>query len=296
MFLETSPLSVFSADQLERLKQEWVSVISKIGLNKLEEEHWTEVYCKILGIKESGFSNLFGKDIEYQGRVVEMKCIKQEFPFRPRIMHPSLTRRVHEWSTDDPPHISMENVVGGYNKLIKETFGEREARWGLLVYSPTLSHASYFEYPICCLDPRGLTAEYRTKKKSDSRRGTTNLWIYQNGQKIMSVTSQSAGMKIQPYFNVPDVCDNRYDLFMDDLGVPIASSYSYFINKFASELEITPGELIEQSLDIETSNDMPYTSPIFVKSLHVEKLGGLGSQWQSNLLERIALFLQGKKV
>ena len=292
MFLETSSLSVFSKKQLEQLKQEWVRAISKIGMTKLEEEHWTEVYCKVLGIKESGFSNLFGKDIEFQDRVIEMKCIKKEYPFPKRIMHPSLTRRVREWSTEDPPHVSMKTVIDGYNTLIKDTFDEKEARWGLLVYSPTLSHASYFEYPIRCLDLHSLTAEYHVSKQNNSRRGTTNLWIYQNNKKIMSVTSQNAGMKIQPYFNVPVSCENRYDLFMGDVGIPLSQEYAYFVNKIASELKMSPGELIKKSLDQEDLIKAQYASEIIVKPESVEELGGLGSQWQSNLLEKIAIFVQ----
>lgn len=292
MFLESTPLPVFTDKQFEKLKAEWSLAISSIGLSKLEEEHWTDIYCKILGIDPQGFSNLFGKDIEYKDRVIEMKCIRKEYPFSPRIMHPALTRKVEEWNSSDPPEKSMRVVIDGYNQLIRDTFGAKEARWGLLVYSNAYSHATYFEYPITTLNVNELTAQYNHSKRSGSRRATTNLWIFQDGIKIMSVTSPSAGMKIQPYFNVPAKNDHRYDLFLGDIGVPLSQECSFVVARLAQDLGIEPEDLIRRAMTGRNNISELTTQRFKLDPQYITELGGLGSPWQSNLLKRIALYLQ----
>jgi hypothetical protein len=289
MFLSKDPLPVFSRPQFEALTELWIDKVSRIGMNKLEEEHWTDVYCSALNIPQSGFSNIFGKDTEYGNSVIEMKCIRKDDPFTPcRIMHPALTRRVAEWSSEDPPHESLKRVIDSYNTLIKETFSGKDARWGLLVYSPCLSKACYFEYPIQTLDISKLEAEYSSRKGSSSRNSTVNLWVFQDQVKIMSVTSPKAGMKIQPYFQVPHPHDNRYEIDLSNQKIPIDRSIELIVRSTASELGMTEEELIELSLMREyTQRDSG--SSLSVNYSVVKSLGGMGSNWQQELARRVLL-------
>lgn len=291
MFLDDEPLQVFTSEQFKSLSSLWIEAISRIALTKLEEEHWTNVYCKALGIQQTGFSNLFGKDVEYLDRVIEMKCIRMKYPFPNRIMLPALTRKVNEWSATDSAQNSMELVISGYNELIRNTFEGKTARWGLLICSPCLSHASYLEYPIRELDINALTAEYNHRPGSDSRRSTTNLWIYQDGIKIISVTSPSAGMKIQPYFNVPK-SDHRYDLHLSDLGIALEDHLSFLIEYFSGKLGVTPEDLIISLSKSEKEKASDFRYSFIVDPETVKGFGGFGSPWQDELIRRLALTMR----
>jgi len=289
MFLERIPLPVFTDDQFNLLTSVWIQKISRIGMNKLEEEHWTDVYCAALGIPQSGFSNIFGKDTEHGDSVIEMKCIRKDDPFSPgRIMHPALTRRVAEWSSDDPPETSLRKVVQSYNTLIESTFKGKKARWGLLVYSPCLSKATYFEYPIRILDISQLRAEYSSRKGSSSRNSTINLWVFQEDTKIMSVTSPKAGMKIQPYFEVPHPQANRYDIDLSHHQIPVDKSTGLIIKSIASELGMTEEELLEIAMMLEYKQS-DSESDFSIDYKFVEALGGMGSNWQQELARRVLL-------
>lgn len=289
MFLSIKPLPVFSADQFDHLVGLWIRKLSQISITKLEEEHWTDVYCTALGIPQTGFSNVFGNDTEFGDRVIEMKCIRHETPFAPaRIMHPSLTRRVALWSKEDPVSVSLTRVIESYNNLIESTFRGKEPRWGILVYSPCLTQASYFEYPIQVLDISKLKAEYRSRPASDRRRSTTNMWVYQDDIKIMSVTSPDAGMKIQPYFQIPSKSDERYDIDLSESRIPVDRSVGLMIHGIAQSHGIQIDELIDRAVSSKFVSEQSDSS-FSVQLRVVSALGGIGSSWQQELVQRILI-------
>lgn len=68
----------------------------------------------------------------------------------------------------------------------------------------SLTEFLYFEEEALNPDPADYFAEWRESGGSGSRKPSKNLWIYEKetGKKRYSVTT-SAGIKIQPYFDIP---------------------------------------------------------------------------------------------
>jgi len=186
---------------------------------KMEEADWADVYCTAKAIPVRGWSNL-NIDVMHQNLGVEhnMLCYRS----RPNIkeacgttlMHPSATRAVRINSTDIDPNEAMQDVLTQYGNVIAQRESAVEAqnrsgfptdlRTGWLLWQESLRQFLYFEEPMFAPDPNLYVAEWVVTEGSGSRRGSKNLWIYEKetGRKRYSVTT-AAGVKIQPYFDVP---------------------------------------------------------------------------------------------
>jgi len=288
MFSKHIPLQAFTEEEKVLLPRLLARKIGSLGgISKLEEEHWTEVYCEAKGLPSQGFSNIFGNDVLLpDGTPVEMKCIRVKSITGDRwIMHPSLTRRIPEWNPDIAAEVNMNMIVNAYNSLIRQTFPLGNARWGVLLYLEDFSRFVYFETPIQVLDPGDLRAEYHSQiVTAKSRRQTTNLWIYCNDQKIMSVTSPLAGMKIQPYFYVPDACSFRYDIDIQNCLIPIEAGIKQLLLEKAKQRNCTTRELIESLLSAELHENEELTDDDSISFELIRRLGGIGSDWKSQLV------------
>ncbi|WP_231594932.1 hypothetical protein [Synechococcus sp. CBW1107] len=292
MFYIHEPLKAFSITERSLVSPLLIRKISSLGgIDKLEEEHWTSIYCEIKNIPFQSFSNVFGNDIELSdGSVVEMKCIRVgSLEDKKWIMHPSLTRVVPEWSTSDSAQDNMFMIVNAYNDLISKTFRGKPARWGILLYLGDFSSFMYFEYPIKQLDPSRLVARYRSVERIKvSRRSTTNLWVYDGGNKIMSITSPKAGMKIQPYFYVPAQHPERYVFDLRSQPVPIEKSIQRLIAMKAEKDSCSHDQVIASILNQQHSDSSEeFVAEPSVTFEVVQKLGGIGSDWKTSLIRRL---------
>ena len=292
MFYIHEPMMAFSVAEMDLVPSLLIRKVSSLGgIDKLEEEHWTSIYCKIKGIPFQAFSNIFGNDIELaDGTIVEMKCMKvNSLKDRRWIMHPSLTRIVPEWSTSETAEENMLKIVNSYNELILKTFQGKPARWGILLYLGDFSSFMYFEYPIMQLNVSRLSARYKSVERvKASRRSTTNLWISDDNNKIMSITSPLAGMKIQPYFYVPEPHPNRYVFDLRSQPVPIETSIQKLISKKADEKQCSHDEVISSILGQQHSeNSEELVSEPSITFEVVQMLGGIGSDWKTSLIRRL---------
>jgi hypothetical protein len=292
MFYVHEPLKAFNVAEKSRVPPLLIRKISSLGgIEKLEEEHWTSIYCEIKKIPFQSFSNVFGRDIELtDGTVVEMKCIRvKSLEDKKWIMHPSLTRVVPEWSINDTAQVSMTKIVNAYNALIARTFQGKAARWGILLYLGDFSSFMYFEYPIMPLNPSLLVANYASVERvKESRRTTTNIWVYDKSIKIMSITSPKAGMKIQPYFYVPAPHPERYVFDLRSQPVPIERNIQRLIAMKAEKDHCSHNEVINSILNQRPSVlDEEFVAEPAITFDVVRKLGGIGSDWKTYLIRRL---------
>ena len=147
----------------------------------------------------------------------------------------------------------------------------------------------YFEYPIMQLNVSRLSARYKSVERvKASRRSTTNLWISDDNNKIMSITSPLAGMKIQPYFFVPEPDPNRYVFDLRSQPVPIETSIQKLISKKADEKQCSHDEVISSILGQQHSeNSEELVSEPSITFEVVQMLGGIGSDWKTSLIRRL---------
>lgn len=128
-------------------------------------------------------------------------------------MHPSATRSIRLDSIDIPAQDAMISVFAQYKDLIEQrtervraTAGGKcvDMRTGWLLWERSLTEFMYFEEPMIAPDPAQFFAEWNERPARGVRKPSKNLWIYERDthKKRYSVTT-SAGIKIQPYFDVP---------------------------------------------------------------------------------------------
>jgi hypothetical protein len=100
--------------------------------------------------------------------------------------------------------MSAENRVPAQAMPVAEQLMEPDLRIGWLLWQDTLREFLYFEEPMIAPNPDQYIAKWNVRPGSGSRKGSRNLWIYDEatGEKHFSVTTE-AGAKIQPYFRVP---------------------------------------------------------------------------------------------
>jgi hypothetical protein len=194
---------------------------------KLEEADWSDVYCAAKGIPKQGWSNL-SIDVIHENLGVEHKMIRTKSGRSilthcgTSLMHPALTRSIRIPSTKEDPNVVMGDVFAQYAQLVesrtakvRETSGEAEPdmRLGWLLWQESLREFLYFEYRMTVPNANDYFAEWRETTGS-SRKGSKNLWIFhkETKQKRYSVTTE-AGIKIQPYFDVPPPNDPNLYLF-----------------------------------------------------------------------------------
>jgi hypothetical protein len=185
---------------------------------KLEENDWTEVYCRAKGIPLAKWSNLH-LDVIHNGLGIEQKMLKvtESQPIRElcgtRPMHPAQTRSIRISSQEKDPNVAMRSVFAQYAEYLEERQGTvrkrtgsptAELRSGWLLYQSNLREFLYFEEPLVAPDPEKHYAEWNERTAGGARKASKNLWIYNADTKlkVWSVTTD-AGAKIQPYFDVP---------------------------------------------------------------------------------------------
>lgn len=128
-------------------------------------------------------------------------------------MHPAATRSIRIEDVELPANEVMEDVLTQYSELIKERTrrvrenspdGSADMRFGWLLWEDGLREFLYFEEAMITPDPTAYTAVWNETPARGSRKASKSLWIFDKiaGTKRYSVTT-SAGIKIQPYFNVP---------------------------------------------------------------------------------------------
>jgi hypothetical protein len=189
-----------------------------MGGRKLEEQDWTEVYCRARGFPVQGWSNL-NIDVMYRGVGVEMKMLawRVREPILSACgetrMHPAATRSIRISSRDNAAADAMREVMEQYQALIETRRAKvRESapdatpdlRTGWLLWEETLREFLYFEQPMQIPALETMRAEWVKNPARGNRKASTNLWIYdrESNRKLYSVTTD-AGAKIQPYFEVP---------------------------------------------------------------------------------------------
>lgn len=142
-------------------------------------------------------------------------------------MHPAATRSIRIDDANRNPGEVMVEVFDQYRELIdhrratvlKNSGGDYELsdvdlRTGWLIWETELREFIYFEERMIPPDPLNYWAEWNVTPTKGSRKPSKSLWIYERetGKKRFSVTT-SAGVKIQPYFDIPSPKDPNFYFF-----------------------------------------------------------------------------------
>ncbi|MCM3897854.1 hypothetical protein ND991_21875 [Gordonia sputi] len=212
-------LPAFTPDEQSRVHSGLALQVARMMGRKLEEDDWSAVYCAAKGIENTGWSNL---DIDVMngplGIEHKMLCYRSkpdlEQACGTSLMHPALTRSIRIPSVDMPADEVMADVFDQYRLLLEERKlsvmskydGSQpiELRTGWLLWQESLRQFMYFEELTMAPNPEEHVAHWNERGAGGRRKPSKNLWIYEkeSGRKRYSVTT-SAGIKIQPYFDVP---------------------------------------------------------------------------------------------
>lgn len=215
-------LSSFDSAERQTAKKLLATTVALMMGRKFEEGDWSTVYCQAKGIPEQSWSNLH-IDVMHAGLGVEQKmlCVPEGRSLMSyagtTLMHPSATRSIRIASTDVDAQSAMEDVFRQYADLIEQrtnrvaeltSSSNPDMRIGWLLWERSLTEFLYFEEPMVAPNPADYRAQWEEKAARGSRKATKNLWIYERatGKKRYSVTT-AAGIKIQPYFDVPSPDD-----------------------------------------------------------------------------------------
>lgn len=223
-------LPAFSDKELRQAKIYLATQVASMMGRKLEEGDWSKVYCQAKGIPEPAWSNLH-IDVNHKGLGVEIKLLRISVlngkPLKSvcgtTLMHPSATRAIRIDDTDLPAKDVMKNVFKQYAELIgqrtlrvqeKAPRVKPDMRTGWLIWEDTLSEFLYFEEQMVAPKSESYFAEWNETPARGVRKPGKSLWIYdkRTKQKRYSVTT-SAGIKIQPYFDVPPPADENLYYF-----------------------------------------------------------------------------------
>lgn len=197
------------------------------GGGKMEEGYWSYIYHSVRGTHSPGWSNLPMRDFVHNGLGVEMKLLQRDHPLKDqgkRVMHPAATRTI-SFDPSEPAEDCKEQVLRQFGETIAE-FRQRvsdasgtattDIRWGILLWSPSLSEFLYFEEPMTEPNPD----DYLAKFVDGRHRGkpTRNLHIFEKatGVKRFSVTMPKNGAKVQPYYDIPAVGAGSYAFSVPD--------------------------------------------------------------------------------
>jgi hypothetical protein len=226
---------------------------------KLEEDDWTSVYCEAKDIPKAGWSNL-DIDVTHGNLGIEHKMLGID---RSNIsdacgssfMHPALTRsiRIDDMNRDadevkNAVFTQYAELLDARRKKISEQDGSGrtvELRTGWLLWQRSLREFLYFEELAIAPDPDGLTARWVDRPANGSRKPSRNLWIYDKVtlKKRYSVTT-SAGIKIQPYFDVPQLADpNLYRFTVFGEALPSNDTRMWVTPRTANALREKVGSL-----------------------------------------------------
>ena len=220
----------FTEDQRKKAKIFLAAKVASMMGRKFEEGDWNEVYCGAKGIPEEGWSNLH-IDVNHNGLGVEFKMLRIAQLRDQSIksvcgtsrMHPAATRSIRIDDTDKPADDVMRDVLSQYAALMeqrservreKSPDGSADMRFGWLLWENDLREFLYFEESMEKPNPETCHAVWHETQARGARKPSKSLWIYENetGNKRYSVTT-SAGIKIQPYFDVPPPDDKNLVYF-----------------------------------------------------------------------------------
>ena len=213
-------LPVFDLEQNEHVRALLVKLTSEMQGRKLEEGDWTDLYCKVLGISNSGWSNLH-LDVMIPGLGIEQKMLRDTGSGSllqlcgQTKMHPSATRSIRISDVNADAEAVMYEVFLQYSDLIEQrrelisqtqsAGGRVSLRLGWLIWRGSLDQFLYFEEDLVAPNPDEYSAVWNEGSSSNSpRKSSKSLWVYRksDGVKRFSITTL-AGIKIQPYFDVP---------------------------------------------------------------------------------------------
>lgn len=216
-------LPVFTAEQCERVHRLLALRVAHMMGRKFEEGDWADVYCEAKGIPKKGWSNL-NIDVMYDLLGVEHKmlCYRSRPDIREAcgtsLMHPAATRAVRLPPGVTEPNAVMADIFRQYGELIEKrrskvreesgkAGGVVDLRYGWLLWQENLHQFMYFEEEMSAPDPARFRAQWNESAEGGRRR-SKSLWVYEkeSDKKRYSVTTD-AGIKIQPYFDVPAVDD-----------------------------------------------------------------------------------------
>lgn len=259
-------LSAFSDEQARRAKILLATQVASMMGRKLEEGDWTKVYCRAKGIPEAGWSNLH-IDVSHGGLGLEIKLLRiAQLYGKPlktvcgtTLMHPAATRSIRIESTEAPANDVVREVFEQYGELVRlRTTRVRETaadvapdmRTGWLIWEDSLAEFLYFEEPMVVPNPVSYYGEWNTTPPRGARKSSKSLWVYdkRTNQKRYSVTT-SAGIKIQPYFDVPAPSDpNLYYFRVQSEPVDSETIYLWVAGATARSLKQRLGSLDREAV------------------------------------------------
>ena len=220
----------FSEEEAKRIKIFLAAKVASMMGRKIEEGDWSEVYCKAKNIPNDGWSNLH-IDVNHKGLGVEFKMLRiPQLRGKPiksvcgtSLMHPAATRSIRIDNVNLPAKDVMVDVLTQYASLIEARTervranspdGSAEMHIGWLLWEDDLLEFLYFEELMAKPNPDDYYAGWNETAARGARKASKSLWIYEKatGKKRYSVTT-SAGIKIQPYFDVPPPSDPNLAYF-----------------------------------------------------------------------------------
>lgn len=220
-------LPVFTQEQYQQAHTLLATRVAYMMGRKLEEADWCDVYCAAKGIPKQGWSNLkidvINENLGVEHKMIRTKSDRSILTYcGTSLIHPALTRSIRIASTTEDPDVVMRDVFDQYAALVesrtrkvRESSGDKEPdmRLGWLLWQESLREFLYFEYRMSVPNAADYFAEWR-ETKGTTRKGSKNLWVFhkETKQKRYSVTTD-AGIKIQPYFDVPPPNDPNLYLF-----------------------------------------------------------------------------------
>lgn len=218
-------VKAFTEEQAKRAKLYLATQVATMMGRKLEEGDWSLVYCDAKEIPQAGWSNLH-IDVSHEGFGLEMKLLRVSSHLNGRpiksvcgtsLMHPAATRSIRIEDVKADPNVVMTDVFRQYaelietrtNKVREDAPGKNpDMRIGWLLWEDNLAEFLYFEEKMLAPDAQNFYAEWNDTGVRGARKSSRSLWIYEKAtnKKRYSVTT-SAGIKIQPYFDVPAPSD-----------------------------------------------------------------------------------------
>lgn len=255
-------LPAFSKEEYQSAKIHLATQVAHMMGRKLEEGDWGVVYCDAKNIPLGGWSNL-NIDVNYRGLGVEHKLLRcSSLNGKPiksvcgtTLMHPAATRSIRIDDTSRDADEVMRDVFLQYAELIsirtekvREVFpeGEPDMRIGWLLWEDSLTEFLYFEQPLAAPDPDEYYAQWNETPAKGARKASKSLWIFERStnKKRYSVTT-SAGIKIQPYFDVPSPADSNLYYFRvqsepidaESVQIWVAASTARTIQRLLGSLE-----------------------------------------------------------
>jgi len=261
--MTSKTLQAFTEAEFDVARKLLAARVSTMLGRKMEEADWDFVYCHAKMIPGTDWSNLH-IDVNHRGLGVEHKMLRitrsgsilQECGTTK--MHPAGTRSIripNEFDAD----LAAANILAQYSELIetranavRESNDGKAAdmRIGWLLWKDGLDEFLYFEVEMVKPRISDYYAEWNVTPARGARKESRSLWIYEKetGKKKYSVTTD-AGVKIQPYFDVPPPSDkNLYHFKVQGVLVDGGLVEVWLTKSTAKYLELLYGALDAKTL------------------------------------------------